>query len=115
MAQTLEFQQAHLDQVSRSFAFCIRRLPQPLGRWVGLTYLICRILDTIEDTKWSDLQKQNEMFERFEAAIAHREACERLAGWEQNFSDLPAGEFEVLKDAHLILADLHELPESVRH
>jgi phytoene/squalene synthetase len=115
MAQTLEFQQAHLDQVSRSFAFCIRRLPQPLGRWVGLTYLICRILDTVEDTQWDDLNKQNEMFELFEAAIAHEDACERLRGWEKSFGSLPPGEWDVLRDAHLILRDLHELPDSVRH
>jgi phytoene/squalene synthetase len=114
MAQTLEFQQAHLDQVSRSFAFCIRRLPQPLGRWVGLTYLICRILDTIEDAKWAEQSKQNEMFERFEAAVLRPEACHQLIGWEKEFADVSNSELEVIRDAHLILKDLHEIPENVR-
>lgn len=114
MAQTLEFQQAHLDQVSRSFAFCIRRLPQPLGRWVGLTYLICRILDTIEDTVWVDADLQNEMFDRFEKAVADASACEALRGWERHFVDVRAEETNLLRDAYLILRDLHELPEGIR-
>ncbi len=50
MLKEAEFYQTHLDRVSRSFAFCIRQLPDPLRGWVGLSYLLCRILDTIEDS-----------------------------------------------------------------
>ncbi len=114
MAQSLEFQQAHLDQVSRSFAFCIRRLPQPLGRWVGLTYLVCRILDTVEDAQWSTGSEQVQAFDLFEKAISERSACDSLQNWERHFSGITEGERALLKDAGLILADLHELPENVR-
>src|SRR5437899_1648766 len=113
--QSLEFQQNHLDQVSRSFAFCIRRLPEPLGRWVGLTYLICRILDTIEDSKWPSLTHQKQMFERFEAAILTASGPASLKGWEVEFSGVTDGEFKLLRDAALITTDLHELPESIRN
>jgi len=114
MSQTLEFQQAHLDQVSRSFAFCIRRLPQPLGRWVGMTYLICRVLDTIEDTTWKSSAEQVYMFEQFEKAIVDANACEKISGWENNFHNVSDGEYQLLHDAHLILRDLHEIPENVQ-
>ena len=37
--------------VSRSFAFCIANLRQPLRSWVGLTYLTCRALDMLEQVE----------------------------------------------------------------
>ena len=45
----IAFQREHLQRVSRSFAFTIPQLPQPLNLAVGNAYLICRIADTIED------------------------------------------------------------------
>jgi phytoene/squalene synthetase len=114
VAQALEFQQTHLDRVSRSFAFCIRRLPQPLGRWVGLTYLICRILDTIEDAKWKAPVDQKAAFDSFDAAIREASACSLIQNWHTMFHDVSAGEELLLRDAHLVLRDLHELPEPVQ-
>lgn len=114
MAQALEFQQAHLDRVSRSFAFCIRRLPQPLGRWVGLTYLVCRILDTIEDASWADRKLQLDTFKKFESAVMDPTHTISLTQWHTEFPRVPAGEELLLRDAHLVLSDLHELPEKVR-
>ena len=46
---TLEQQAVHLQQVSRTFALTIPVLPMPLADWVGNAYLLCRIVDTIED------------------------------------------------------------------
>lgn len=63
-SQTLDLD-AHLARVSRSFAFCIARLEAPLNRQVGLSYLICRILDSIEDAKWKDRRQQNLAFSDF--------------------------------------------------
>jgi phytoene/squalene synthetase len=114
MVQSLEFQQAHLDKVSRSFAFCIRRLPQPLGRWVGLTYLLCRILDTIEDTEWPTEKDQSFAFDGFENAVLHAESVAALNGWEVRFNGLNTGEAALLTDAHFVLQDLHALPDNVK-
>lgn len=114
MPQSLEFQQQHLDQVSRSFAFCIRKLPQPLGRWIGLTYLVCRILDTIEDSNWPNFAAQAEMFSRFEKAVSDLQACDGLKNWEAEFPPVKAAEKSLLHDSYLILRDLHELPSGVR-
>jgi farnesyl-diphosphate farnesyltransferase len=44
-----EFQSAMLEGVSRTFALTIPQLPQPLCRVVSNAYLLCRIVDTIED------------------------------------------------------------------
>lgn len=39
-----------LPEVSRSFSLCIRILPKPLGEQIMLSYLIFRVIDTIEDS-----------------------------------------------------------------
>lgn len=41
--------QALLDGCSRTFALAIPSLPEPLRREVTVAYLLCRVLDTIED------------------------------------------------------------------
>src|SRR5204862_458636 len=44
-----EFYQGHLDAVSRSFALCIPQLAAPFRQHVALSYLLLRVLDTVED------------------------------------------------------------------
>ncbi len=44
-----EFQAALLEGVSRTFALTIPQLPRPLHGAVANAYLLCRIVDTIED------------------------------------------------------------------
>ncbi len=46
---TLERQKEHLQLVSRTFALTIPLLGKSLEDYVGLSYLMCRICDTIED------------------------------------------------------------------
>ena len=46
---TFEQQALHLQKVSLTFALTIPLLPMPLADWVGNAYLLCRIVDTIED------------------------------------------------------------------
>lgn len=62
--------QKHLDRVSRSFAFCIRQLPEPLRLWVGVSYLLCRIVDTIEDSQFKDPEDQKQAFDWFDQNIS---------------------------------------------
>jgi len=46
----LAFCEAMLPRVSRTFALCIRLLSPRLARPVMVSYLLCRIADTIEDS-----------------------------------------------------------------
>jgi phytoene/squalene synthetase len=110
-----EFYQTHLDRVSRSFAFCIRQLPDPLRSWVGLSYLLCRILDTVEDSSWRAKQDQARAFALFDSALADAEHAASLRDWAAVFpSEVNAGERALLADAEVIVQDLHELPSGVR-
>lgn len=106
-----EFYQIHLDRVSRSFAFCIRQLPEPLRAWVGLSYLLCRILDTIEDSPWSEPELQVRAFRLFDKALlngvtAPFDECEFPA-------EINASERALVAEARIVFKDLHELPAPV--
>jgi phytoene/squalene synthetase len=106
--------QSHLDRVSRSFAFCIARLEGDFRGWVGLSYLLCRILDTVEDALWASASQRAWAFGEFEEFVRVGSSPERVAAWAARFPSVPAGERELLLDAHRIFSDLHALPEGVR-
>jgi len=53
----LAYQKAILGSVSRTFALTIPLLPPSIEKVVGNTYLLCRIIDTIEDA--ADLSAQS--------------------------------------------------------
>lgn len=109
-----QFYQTHLDRVSRSFAFCIARLDGALREQVGLSYLLCRLLDTIEDADWSDFSAQNAAFDSFDRFILEKdlssERRQAVRAWADGFpKDLVPGERLLLADAEEILADFHRL------
>ena len=72
-----------LPKVSRSFALCIKILPKPLNGQMMLSYLIYRIIDTIEDSS-APLRKKKALFESFLALLRARKSdrarAERLSG-----------------------------------
>ena len=47
----LEWCRSMLPRVSRTFAMGIQMLPQPFEPWVTVGYLLCRVVDTVEDTE----------------------------------------------------------------
>ncbi len=109
-----EFYQAHLDRVSRSFAFCIRQLPEPLHEWVGLSYLLCRVVDTIEDSPWRSSAEQMRAFAKFDQALRARSLAQGLTDWMQEFpAGIAAGEQALLRDAAVLLNDFHAFPAQV--
>lgn len=57
----------HLHNVSRSFELAIKALPDPLKDQMATAYLLCRVLDTIEDTP--NLSNPTECFEDFLVAF----------------------------------------------
>ncbi len=65
-----------LKKVSRSFALTIPELPPVLGRAVTNAYLICRIIDTIEDDEKLPLEKKADFFGEFVRVVN----CETPAG-----------------------------------
>jgi farnesyl-diphosphate farnesyltransferase len=83
-AVTCEEQERLLDRVSRTFALTIPELPPPLRLTVGNAYLLCRIIDTIEDEPTLTPEHKRRLSERFVAVVAGRadpvDFAERLGG-----------------------------------
>ncbi len=107
---SISFYQRHLDQVSRSFAFCIVCLEEDLRFWVSISYLICRILDTVEDAPWSDQNLKLHAFEEFQDFMRLPPSANRVSVWVHSFPrEIPKSEQDLLNDALLIFEDFHGL------
>jgi len=58
-----------LPQVSRTFALGIQMLPSPFDAWITTGYLLCRVVDTVEDTPDIDWDTRRRLFTTFEEAL----------------------------------------------
>jgi phytoene/squalene synthetase len=107
----IEFYQAHLDVVSRSFAVCIPQLSPPFREQVALSYLLFRLLDTVEDAPFSDRQIQAQQFEAFRRFLREMPAREEIDRFREAFPpSLSDGERALLADTEAFLEDAHALP-----
>lgn len=100
------FLDTHLNQVSRSFAFCIARLEAPLRRQVGLSYLICRILDSIEDSDWGtdglSAERQKSSFMEFVSFLKVQPNDAQVSDWSLRLitqAAMPEAERNLARDA----------------
>ena len=115
MGSAEDFYQIHLNRVSRSFAFCIGKLDSPLKAWVGLTYLICRVLDTIEDAAWNKPEAQQKQFDQFDQFLNGSVNSKSIVEWSQKFPlGLPESEQQLLQDSPVLFHDLQSSPSKVR-
>ncbi len=60
-----------LPRVSRTFALSISLLPEELREAVGVAYLLCRIVDTIEDDPSIGVAPRAALFHGFERLVRH--------------------------------------------
>lgn len=60
-----DYNQQILQRVSRSFALTIPQLPPTLSRTTTIGYLLCRIVDTIEDEKDLSVAEKYSFFKEF--------------------------------------------------
>jgi phytoene/squalene synthetase len=112
---TIDFYQNHLNRVSRSFAFCIQKLESPLREWVSLSYLLCRTLDTVEDSPWENVEIRASQYSEFDSFIRKGGKKNQISQWASRFPDaIPEGETTLLLDASVLFKELHGLPAEVR-
>src|SRR5881227_3283061 len=94
-----EFYQRHLDAVSRSFALCIPQLDQPFRERVALSYLLLRVLDTVEDAPFADKQRQERQFADFRRFLREQPSRAEIDSLIAAFpANVTAGERELLAD-----------------
>jgi phytoene/squalene synthetase len=105
------FYQTHLNSVSRSFALCIAQLKEPLRNRIGLAYLICRIIDTVEDSKFSTTKQKLDLMKTLDGFVRKPPSKSEVHKWVDKFpTDIIESEKLLLNDAAQILSDLHKLP-----
>lgn len=110
-----EFYQHHLDAVSRSFALCIPQLDQPFRERVALSYLLLRVLDTVEDAPFDDKRQQEKQFARFRRFLRELPSAAEVEEFKSSFpASLTPGERALLVDTHAFFEDAHSLPASAR-
>ncbi len=99
-----------LPRVSRTFALSIEALPEPLRRAIRTSYLLCRVVDTVEDDPGLPPEERNRRFALFarlltddaadpspleeafagsEPASADHELCRRAGAVFREFRALP--------------------------
>jgi len=109
--------QAHLLQgVSRTFALTIPQLPEGLARAVSNAYLLCRIVDTIEDEVSLDSAQKRQFCSQFIEVVAGRTPAEALAedlAPRLSETTLPA-EHELIRLIPRVIAITHGLEPAQR-
>ena len=106
-----------LHGVSRTFALGIELLKEPLRDEIGIAYLVCRILDTLEDSTELPAEGRVAMLQMADQQIfdpALYPDC--AAAIELMFagSSLKGADHELCRHAGTVLAALHQLREPAR-
>jgi phytoene/squalene synthetase len=110
-----EFYQRHLDAVSRSFALCIPQLNPPFRQHVALSYLLLRVLDTVEDAAFSDPMLQQRQFNVFRQFLTKRPSQAQVDAFRSSFpAGITEGERALLADTEAFLEDAHAQPLPAR-
>lgn len=111
-----DFQSAMLQGVSRTFALTIPQLPPPLCRVVSNAYLLCRIVDTIEDEPALTTKEKRYLCRQFARTVSGETDAERFATeLAPRFSDqtLPA-EHELIRNTARVIRITRGFPRAQR-
>ncbi len=103
-----------LPRVSRTFALSIQALPSSLRDAVGVSYLLCRVVDTIEDDA-KIRGARGALFDAFDAALLGEDET-ALARFERLSDEVSLGptdaERELVKRAGAVFRVYRSLPRS---
>ena len=103
-----------LPKVSRTFALSIEALPAGLQAPVRVAYLLCRIVDTIEDEADLDPARRQQLFDAFDDQT--RDDGADPAAFEATAADLgrPGAERRLCRGAGAVFRTFRGLPPEVR-
>ncbi len=87
----------YMNKVSRSFALVAPQIESPLNDYMAVAYLICRVVDNIEDCVIPHQDKQTR-FAQFTTLLNYPEqAVDILTNWDQaNWDGLSGNEIELM-------------------
>jgi farnesyl-diphosphate farnesyltransferase len=105
-----------LPKVSRSFAFCIARLPSALADQMTVSYLVFRVIDTIEDSS-APFETKEKGFAEFLGLLRNKPADEKVVNAHREFllkSIDHDYERPLLENVESVLEAYHGFGEKVR-
>ncbi len=110
------FQARLLDGVSRTFALTIPQLPPTLARVVSNAYLLCRIMDTIEDEAALSPATKRDFSARFVDAVAGLGSSDRFSGELAPLLSVQTlqAEHELIRETPRVLSITHRFPAPQR-
>jgi farnesyl-diphosphate farnesyltransferase len=111
VAAEREWVSGTLPKVSRTFALCIRLLPDDLIHPVAVAYLLCRIADTIEDSPALSSTEKAALLATFRDGVASGAAQD---GLRRAFGTPRSDDETLTRDADLALTAFRRLPAEVQ-
>lgn len=117
--QTVEAQvfcQTLFPAVSRTFAINVSRLPKQLRLQILVSYLLCRIADTIEDDAQLPSGKKAQLLEQFTTLLVNKDWQKEIASFREECQVFDKRENEVLllQNTHYVLECFARFPEETR-
>lgn len=100
-----------LNQVSRSFAYSISILDKPLKEYVALAYILCRIIDTVEDAPWPSQELQTQAFQNLKKSFIQKDFLFDTTHIQK--LNIPNEEVTLLQNANIFVNDYHNLPLNI--
>lgn len=105
-----DFCTTSLQRVSRTFSRPIELLPGNLRRAVTSGYLLCRVVDTIEDNESFGLEERDARYRMFHEVLGGQSATPRFeASWAGVQGSSPE-EIDLCAQVHRVMAVLDEAP-----
>jgi farnesyl-diphosphate farnesyltransferase len=105
--------QLWLDRTSRTFALTLRLLGEPLRTYTSAAYLLCRIVDTVEDCETLPTEAKCRYLLEFSSRLVSDPLAGPLSG-PNLFTDPQSWEERLTRHESDILTLIHTFPSQVR-
>lgn len=105
-----------LEKVSRTFTLSIKILPKLLRKYVGHAYLVCRFLDTLEDTPDKTIKEKRDALYIAKDILDNEKSPDKFKDYFHNFSKTCTAnphEKELLEDSTELFTYLDTFPKNI--
>lgn len=109
-----EFCTASLRKVSRTFSRPIEVLPGDLRKAVTCGYLLCRIVDAVEDNETFTLAERDERYLSFHEVLGGAASADQFERAWRNVEGSPPAEVELCSRIHRVMSVLDQVPRDMR-
>ncbi len=114
MQNDWEFCASSLREVSRTFSRPIEVLPGELRKAVTCGYLLCRIVDAVEDNESFTLAERDERYDRFHGVLRGTASASNFEELWRNVEGSPPAEVELCSNLGKVMTIIDRVPTDMR-